>query len=172
MVPASVLNKICSEKKTYLSPISAQIQLIFPFPLFRRRDANGLLLILIQTMRIDVCQRKVAFLRIKGLQLIIHSSKDERLLRKSRMNSRGSIRLRRGITHHRLAVNANGIDARDRSTSNSRTNGSVRLRGTNKIPGNVAGCTRTLDCWKYCGQEQIKRRKLETYEFQMQSVIS
>lgn len=87
------------------------------------------------------------------------------------MNSQGSIRLRRSVTHHRFTINANGIDARDRSTSSSRTNGSVRLRGTNKIPGNVAGCARTLDCWKYCGQEQIKRRKLKTYEFQMQSVI-
>lgn len=95
------------------------------------------------------------------------------LLRKSmiRMNSQGSIRYRRSVTHHRFTVNANGIDVRDRSTSSSRTNGFVRLRGTNKIPGNVAGCARTLDCWKYCGQEQIKRRKLETYEFQMQSVI-
>jgi len=100
-------------------------------------------------------KRKVTFLRPAHKKFTINYSqfKGPRLLRKNmiRMNSRGSIRLRRSVTHHRFTVNANGIHACDRSTSSSRTNGFVRLRGTNKIPGNVAECAYTLDCWKYCG---------------------
>lgn len=87
-----------------------------------------------------------------------------------RVNSPGSIRLQRSVTRHRFAVGANGIDARDRSMSVSRTNDFVRLRGIDKIHGNVAGCVRTLDCWKYCRQEQIARALEHAHELKTRTV--